>query len=218
VERILIVSGGSKMRACLERLLDRLDVVVTAIGDVEVATDQIRSRPPALVVLDADSGGLEFCREICDHSASTSVVMVSEHPREPTARIAALLAGADDYLSGPYDADELLARIRRMLDRRRQWLGLSSPRSTPLSPRESEVLELLAAGRSAAEIASELVISHKTVATHIQHILTKLGVHSQAQAVAHAHIHHLVDAHDAHQVERSAAASESRRYESAPRE
>ncbi len=55
-----------------------------------------------------------------------------------------------------------------------------------LSPREREILGLLAEGRTQSQIADELVISSKTVATHIQHVLSKLGVHTRAQAVAMA--------------------------------
>jgi DNA-binding NarL/FixJ family response regulator len=56
-----------------------------------------------------------------------------------------------------------------------------------LTKREREVLDLLALGLDQGEIARSLVISQKTVATHIQHVLSKLGVHSRAQAVAFAH-------------------------------
>ena len=56
-----------------------------------------------------------------------------------------------------------------------------------LSPREVEVLRLLAHGLSAAAIAERLVISRKTVSTHLQHVMAKLGVHSRAQAVAEAY-------------------------------
>ena len=63
-----------------------------------------------------------------------------------------------------------------------------------LSPREREMrLSLLADGRTQGQIATELVISPKTVATHIQHILSKLGVHTRAQAVALAFRRGLVD-------------------------
>ena len=61
------------------------------------------------------------------------------------------------------------------------------------TPREQEVLALLADGHDPAAIASRLVISPRTVASHIQHLLSKLGVHSQAQAVAVAYREGLVD-------------------------
>ena len=62
-----------------------------------------------------------------------------------------------------------------------------------LTGRELEVLRLLAGGLDQGEIARQLVISPKTVGTHIQRVLTKLGVHSRAQAVALAHEHGLAE-------------------------
>ena len=56
-----------------------------------------------------------------------------------------------------------------------------------MTPREREVVELLARGHSQGQIADELFITSKTVATHIQRVLAKLGVHSRAQAVAQAY-------------------------------
>ncbi len=64
--------------------------------------------------------------------------------------------------------------------------GHGSGAETGLSPRERQILTLLADGRTQRQIADELVISSKTVATHIQHVLSKLGVHTRAQAVAMA--------------------------------
>jgi DNA-binding CsgD family transcriptional regulator len=62
-----------------------------------------------------------------------------------------------------------------------------------LTPREMEVLALLAAGRSSKEIARRLVISPRTVSTHVQHILAKLDVSNRARAIALAHRAGLVD-------------------------
>jgi DNA-binding CsgD family transcriptional regulator len=62
-----------------------------------------------------------------------------------------------------------------------------------LTKREREVLALLAEGLDPREIATRLVLSRKTVATHLEHVLCKLGVHTQAQAVAAAYRSDLVD-------------------------
>jgi len=64
--------------------------------------------------------------------------------------------------------------------------------SHTLTPRELEILELLAEGLPQKEIARRLVLSSRTVARHIEHILGKLGVHSRAQAVALAYRHGLL--------------------------
>jgi DNA-binding NarL/FixJ family response regulator len=61
------------------------------------------------------------------------------------------------------------------------------PRDFELTPRETEVLRLLAKGLGREAVAKHLVVSPKTVATHVQHILAKLGVHSATEAVAQAY-------------------------------
>ena len=103
-------------------------------------------------------------------------------------RIAGLLIGADDYLVKPIAPDELLIRIRALVGR------APAAARNGLTPREQEVLTLLADGLSQAAIAGVLVIAPKTVATHIERILEKLGVHSRAEAVAAAYRHALVRA------------------------
>src|SRR5436189_259784 len=87
-------------------------------------------------------------------------------------RRAAVLVGGDDYLVKPADPDELLARLRRLLERAGTW---RKPQTSDLSEREVEVLQLVAEGWPPAEVASKLVISRKTVSSHMQRILTKLG-------------------------------------------
>jgi DNA-binding NarL/FixJ family response regulator len=103
--------------------------------------------------------------------------------------VAGLLIGADDYLARPFDPDELLARTRRLLSR--SAAPVSAPDS-PLTGREQQILQLLANGLSQDRIAKQLFISSKTVGTHIQRTLTKLGVHSRTEAVALAYQQGLV--------------------------
>jgi DNA-binding NarL/FixJ family response regulator len=107
-------------------------------------------------------------------------------------RAAGLMLGADDYLLKPFAPEELLARVHALLRRAR----VDRPgTANSLTRRELDVLGLLAEGRTQAEIARELVLSPKTVATHLERILGKLGVHSRAQAVAAAYRERLLEPH-----------------------
>jgi two-component system, NarL family, nitrate/nitrite response regulator NarL len=138
--------------------------------------------------------GYEVCHELHDrYGDEIPVIFLSADRTEPYDRVAGLLLGAVDYITKPFDSDELLARVRSAL-RRTPAEAKRGPAGAPwssLTARELEVLGLLSHGLNQTEIAARLVISSKTVGTHIQRVLTKLGVHSRAQAVAHAHEHGL---------------------------
>jgi DNA-binding NarL/FixJ family response regulator len=107
------------------------------------------------------------------------------------------MLGADDYLVKPLDPAELAARMRRSLKRSHGSVvkdpSARTSHTEDLSRREREILLLLAEGRTELEIAAVLVLSPKTVATHIQNVLRKLGVHSRTQAVAAAYRDGLVE-------------------------
>jgi DNA-binding NarL/FixJ family response regulator len=157
---------------------------------------------PSLVLLDVELPGMsgyETCHELRSlYGETLPLVLLSGTRVDALDRIAGLLIGADDYIVKPFDPGELLARARLLLRRNGNDLerrhGLP-PSLGALTPREREVLDLLALGRSQDEIAQELFITPKTVATHLQRILSKLGVHSRAQAVAFALRHDDFEGH-----------------------
>jgi DNA-binding NarL/FixJ family response regulator len=190
----LVADPDERVRRELAVLLERLgcNVLQAESGD-EVLADAQRV-PPALVVLDvglSGSSAYEVCRELREaFGQGLPIVFISEHRLEPADEVAGLLLGADDYLAKPIRSDVFLARARRLLARS----GRRGRAGAALTPREREVLALLVEGVMPPEIARTLCITAKTTATHIEHILGKLGAHSQAQAVAFAVHDRIVDA------------------------
>jgi DNA-binding NarL/FixJ family response regulator len=165
--------------------------------------ERLGSERPSLAIVEVELegpvNGLEVMRQLHERfGAELPVILVSENRTDPLDRTAGLMLGADDYLAKPLDSGELLARIRRSLRRATPKTNGNGNRNghrdePSLSPREREILTLLAEGRTQSQIAAALVISSKTVATHIQHILAKLGVHTRAQAVSAAFQRGLVE-------------------------
>ncbi len=147
-----------------------------------------REERPRLALIDIhlpDFSGYELSRRLKDEiDERLPIIFVSGERTESFDRVAGLLLGADDYVVKPVAPDELVARVLSVLQR-------SAPPPTSaiavLTNRELEVLQLLGDGRSQKDIAGALVISSKTVGTHIEHILKKLGVRSRSQAIALAY-------------------------------
>ena len=190
----LIADADDGARAELAQLVARLNFEIAEAVDGKQAQEIVRGRPPALVVLDvALPGGsaYEICRELREaHGQRLPIAFVSEHRTQPGDEVAGLLLGADEYFAKPIQPDLFLARMRRLIARS---VARSNPASR-LTPREREVLALLVQGVARPDIARRLHITEKTTSTHIEHILGKLGAHSQAQAVAFAVRDRLVEA------------------------
>jgi DNA-binding NarL/FixJ family response regulator len=182
--RILIVDDDRQSRLLISRVLKRAGYSAYVAETGEEALAAAKSERPALVIVEAllpGVSGYEVCRELKDEFGETlPIVFVSGNRTEPGDRVAGLLVGGNDYLVKPFDPNELLARVRRLLS-----AALAGGRTVhKLTRRELDVLSLLVGGLSQPEIAERFFISPKTVGKHIEHILAKLGVHNRAQAVA----------------------------------
>jgi DNA-binding NarL/FixJ family response regulator len=185
---LLVASEDPSTRELVTTLFRRAGFRTYDVASGEAALATVEEREPALILIDLkleDMSGYELCYEVRQRFGSElPVILLSEDRTEPRDRVAGLLIGADDYLPKPFDPDELLARARRLLSR---TATPQSPGDFTLTPRELEVLQLLAQGLGRGAMAEKLFLSPKTVATHVQHILTKLGVHSGTEAVAMAY-------------------------------
>lgn len=195
--RVLVVDDHPLFRTGLAGLLATVpDVeVVGEAGDGAEAVSRALSLRPDVVLMDLNlpgTPGLEATRRIVS-SAPGCAVLVLTMVADDTSVVAALRIGARGYLLKEAGQDEVLTAIRtvasggavfgpgvaaRLLDR---------PATGPaLTPREAEVLALLARGSSNPEIARELGVSLKTVQNHVSAVLAKLQVRDRTQAALRA--------------------------------
>ena len=194
---MLVVDDDPGLRTLVRVLCERAGLRVEEAADVNGALLAAEEAPPDLVLLDVrlpGASGYEVYRELHDRDPGLPIIFVSGERVDAYDRTVGLLLGADDYIVKPFDPDELIARVRRSIGRRRERrLPHREDGLAELTPREREVLALLASGRSSKEIARKLVISPRTVSTHVQHILAKLDVNNRSGAIALAHRVGLVD-------------------------
>jgi two-component system response regulator MprA len=185
---VLVADADDDARAALASLLRTAGYAVVEATSGEEALAAARTTPPRAALLEIPLGGLsgyEVCRTLhAELGEGVPVMFVSGVRTESYDRVAGLLVGASDYLVKPYAPDELLTRVRNLLRRSRPLPAMIFER---LTRREREVLQLLAEGLRQDEIAAHLFITKKTVGAHVVNMLRKLGVRSQAQAVAMAY-------------------------------
>jgi DNA-binding NarL/FixJ family response regulator len=189
---ILIVDDDEGFRTFVAEVLENVGYRTEQLANGVDVLPAASAERPATVLLDVQLPGLngyQVCRELRDqYGDAVPILFISGERTEALDRAAGLLLGADDYMIKPIDPGELIARVKR-LQKEPDSNGEAAPEDeklASLTQREQEVLDLLAEGYHQEEIAHRLVISPKTVATHIQRILGKLEVRSRAQAVAHA--------------------------------
>jgi DNA-binding NarL/FixJ family response regulator len=186
---ILVVDDDAGFRALTCSILERAGYETIEAETGEMALELAAGELPGLVVLDVNLPGMSgymVCNELRQSAGRRlPIIFVSGERTEAFDRVAGILIGADDYLAKPFDPDELVARVGRMLERASFYrVDPPSNGDAGLTPREREVLGLLADGLTQTEIAEGLCLSPKTVGTHIQRIMGKLGVKNRTQAVA----------------------------------
>ena len=204
--RVLLVDDHTIFREGLRFLAERLEdlQVVGQADDGRTAVALARTLRPDVVVMDValpDMNGAEATRQICTEDRSVRVVALSMHA--DTQFVARMLeAGACAYLLKECAFEELEAAIRAVMDGRvylssqiagtlvenhLRRLTLDGPTDfSPLSPRERQVVQLMAEGITTKQIAARLKVSPKTVETHRSRIMRKLNIHSVAELTKYA--------------------------------
>jgi DNA-binding NarL/FixJ family response regulator len=207
--RILIVDDHPVTRDGLRSALGMSEdvEVVGEAANGEEAIELVQQLAPHVVFMDVrmpGMGGLEATKEIRRTSPDTKVILFTVD--ESRAAIAdAIRAGVSGYLLKDVGADELIQAAKLALQGKavihpaltRAFIEevqyVEQRPQTPLSKRESEILQKVAYGATTKEVARDLNISPHTVKTHLERIFEKLGANDRAQAVAIALRQGLVD-------------------------
>jgi DNA-binding NarL/FixJ family response regulator len=208
---VVIADDQALLRAGFRIIIDaEPDLrVVGEAGDGWAAIDVVRRRRPDVVLMDIRMPGLDGLRAaetiLGDAELTAAVVMLTTFDIERYV-YEALRLGASGFLLKDAPADRLLDAIRvaaagdallapaitrRLVERftaaARPIDAAPPKRLADLTPRELEVLKLIARGRSNGEIAGELVLGENTIKTHVSRVFSKLGLRDRAQAVVVAY-------------------------------
>jgi DNA-binding NarL/FixJ family response regulator len=197
--RLVVADDHPIVRAGIVGLLETADgvEVVAQAGDGEEAVAAAVEHRPDLVLLDLQMprmDGVEATRRILQDAPGVRVLVLTTYESDESI-LRAIEAGASGYLLKAAPEEEILAGIRSVaaggvaLAPRMAALLVSrmqAPAAPTLSPREAEVLELVAEGLSNPEIARRLFLSEATVKTHLLHVFEKLEVSDRTRAVTRA--------------------------------
>lgn len=209
---VVIIDDHPVVRAGMKAVLDAVEniTVVAAGGSGAKALLLVSQHAPDVLVLDVnlpDINGIEITRQLHAGGTTTAVLILTAHDDpeiifellnngaigyvlkdealETLAHAVRAAARGESWLS-PTIASEVVQRAIQRNGRRTANLELPLPTQSPLTPREMEVLKLLAWGLDNKAIALELVVTKRTVQNHISNIYSKLSVASRTEAMLFA--------------------------------
>jgi DNA-binding NarL/FixJ family response regulator len=193
IVRIVVAEDRAPVRSGLDAALGHLPgvaVVGTATHHAQVPPLLDRHRPEVLLLGLALPGGdpVELTRTVRTEHPATAVIAIAVPPATTEQVLPVLQAGAAGWLPPAADRDTVIRALRTVI------AGGAAPARRPssrdhrneLTAREADVLGLVAAGLTNAEIARRLSVSEATVKTHLNHAYTKVGLQNRAEAVEYA--------------------------------
>lgn len=193
---IMLADDHELIREGLRRAFEReedLEVVAEAASVAEAIAVGCKASPDVAVVdlRLPDGNGLDIVRALREHSASMGIVVLTMYAGD-NQLFDALEAGASAFVPKSAPAEEIVAAARHAAASPQSFTSADladamkrrmSPQGPQLSPREKEVLQLLAEGLGVAQISRKLFISESTTKTHISKLYEKLGAANRAQAL-----------------------------------
>ncbi|MFN4066519.1 MAG: response regulator transcription factor [Thermosynechococcus sp.] len=196
---VLIADDDPAIRVAVSRFLEAEGYCCLTAADGAQALEMIHRYQPHLLITDIampKMNGYELVRQVRQHPSLRLLPVIYLTARtELEERIRAYRTGGDVYLAKPFDLNELAAVVRNLLDRAQlvqmEWQQRQQPFSPPktqriaidLTQREKDVLALLVAGLSNAQIGDRLHLSARTIEKHVSSLFQKTGVHNRAELV-----------------------------------
>jgi len=186
-----VIDDDQAVRQSLAFLLGTMNVAVRTYESAVAFLDALPNVEPGCIISDVrmpDVDGIELLRRMRSLDSSMPVIMITGHGDVPLA-VAAMKAGAVDFLEKPFDDEVVLAAVRSALDQHRKDSRREAERSeiqqrlASLSDRERQVLEGLVAGHPNKTIAYDLGISPRTVEIYRANVMTKMNAASLSELV-----------------------------------
>jgi FixJ family two-component response regulator len=188
---VFVIDDDASMRQALARLFQSVQLRTEAFASPQEFLQGVRPNVPSCLVLDVrlpGLSGLDFQAELAKADVRIPIVFITGHGDIPMT-VRAMKAGAVDFLAKPFRDQELLdavtAAIQRDQTRREHENAVADVRGhfSSLTPREREIMALVASGLMSKQIAAEVGLSEITVKVHRSHIMKKMGARSVADLV-----------------------------------
>ncbi len=197
--KVLIIEDDETIRNGFTYLINESDSyrVVKAYANVESALPHIKEDDPHVILLDIElpgMKGLDAIPKIRQLVPSAHILMLTVYDNEENV-FKALSRGAAGYLTKNDSTDKIIDAIREVMDggapmsmniAKMVIRSFHRNQNSPLTKRETEILEQVANGKSRSKIAKEMFIDLETVKSHIKNIYSKLNVHSREDAIKEA--------------------------------
>ena len=188
---VFVVDDDASMRQALARLLQSVQLRVEVFASPQEFLQSERPNVPSCLVLDVrlpGLSGLDFQAELAKADVRIPIVFITGHGDIPMS-VRAMKAGAVDFLAKPFRDQDLLdavtAAVQRDQKRREHENAMTDLRAhfSSLTPREREIMALVASGLMSKQIAAEVGLSEITVKVHRSHLMKKMGARSVADLV-----------------------------------
>jgi FixJ family two-component response regulator len=186
---VFVIDDDQSVRKSLARLLDAAQYKTELFNSASEFLSRSAHQGPSCIIIDVRMPGLtgmDLQKALIDSGREEQLVFITAHGDIPMCA-RAMKAGAVDFLPKPFKPKQLLESVERALSRSVEQLLRASERNHArallqrLTPRENEVMELVATGLLNKQVGGELGMAEKTVKTHRANVMRKLGITSVAE-------------------------------------